>query len=383
MKICLITRNINSDYKGSFEFDQARALKQSGNEIYVISLDFRSLRRKRKIGLFWDVHEGINVLRCSYPLGRINSKVFYAAGKRLFERAYNAMIQKAGAVDIIHAHFLETAYVAALVLKEKLADDTPFIVTEHSSLVNDDIENLSADIVSKARYVYPKADRVIAVSDALAEKIKANFNIDCDVVYNVMDTDIFRLTEKREDSDKNGFVFVSAGNLLPNKRMDLMIDCFDRAFKNDGNVSLYIFGDGPERQRLDNIIYKNDMNDRVFLMGRKSRQEIADFYKNADAFVLLSKRETFGVAYVEAMAAGLPVIACRSGGPEGFITHQTGVLTEDRENDIINSLRHIRHDIWKYNSEEIADYAKKICSPEVIAGELNDIYEDQLQHKKG
>lgn len=375
MKICLITRNINSDYKGSFEFDQARALKQSGNEIYVISLDFRSLRRKRKIGLFWDVHEGINVLRCSYPLGRINSKVFYAAGKRLFERAYNAMIQKAGAVDIIHAHFLETAYVAALVLKEKLADDTPFIVTEHSSLVNDDIENLSADIVSKARYVYPKADRVIAVSDALAEKIKANFNIDCDVVYNVMDTDIFRLTEKREDSDKNGFVFVSAGNLLPNKRMDLMIDCFDRAFKNDGNVSLYIFGDGPERQRLDNIIYKNDMNDRVFLMGRKSRQEIADFYKNADAFVLLSKRETFGVAYVEAMAAGLPVIACRSGGPEGFVKPEVGILA-DSEEDIINALRFIRDNISDYNRENISRYAAEICSPEVIAGKLNKIYKE-------
>lgn len=375
MKICLISRNINGNYRGSFEFDQARALKQSGNEVYVISLDFRSVRRKRKIGLYWDVHEGINVLRCSYPLGRINSKVFYAAGKRLFERAYNAMIQKAGAVDIIHAHFLETAYVAALVLKEKLADDTPFIVTEHSSLVNDDIENLSADIVSKARYVYPKADRVIAVSDALAEKIKANFNIDCDVVYNVMDTDIFRLTEKRENPDKNGFVFVSAGNLLPNKRMDLMIDCFYKAFQNDENVSLYVFGDGPERQRLDNIIYKNDMNDRVFLMGRKSRQEIADFYKNADAFVLLSKRETFGVAYVEAMAAGLPVIACRSGGPEGFVKPEVGILA-DSEEDIINALRFIRDNISDYNRENISRYAAEICSPEVIAGKLNKIYKE-------
>lgn len=375
MKICLITRNINSDYKGSFEFDQARALKQSGNEIYVISLDFRSVRRKRKIGLFWDVHEGINVLRCSYPLGRINSKVFYAAGKRLFERAYNAMIQKAGAVDIIHAHFLETAYVAALVLKEKLADDTPFIVTEHSSLVNDDIENLSADIVSKARYVYPKADRVIAVSDALAEKIKANFNIDCDVVYNVMDTDIFRLTEKREDSDKNGFVFVSAGNLLPNKRMDLMIDCFYKAFQNDENVSLYVFGDGVEKHRLSALICKMNMSDRVFLMGRKSRRDIADFYKNADAFVLLSKRETFGVAYVEAMAAGLPVAACHSGGPEGFVKPEVGILA-DSEEDIINALRFIRDNISDYNRENISRYAAEICSPEVIAGKLNKIYKE-------
>lgn len=375
MKICLISRNINGNYRGSFEFDQARALKQSGNEVYVISLDFRSVRRKRKIGLYWDVHEGINVLRCSYPLGRINSKVFYAAGKRLFERAYNAMIQKAGAVDIIHAHFLETAYVAALVLKEKLADDTPFIVTEHSSLVNDDIENLSADIVSKARYVYPKADRVIAVSDALAEKIKANFNIDCDVVYNVMDTDIFRLTEKRETPDKNGFVFVSAGNLLPNKRMDLMIDCFYKAFQNDENVSLYVFGDGVEKQRLSALICKMNMSDRVFLMGRKSRWDIADFYKNADAFVLLSKRETFGVAYVEAMAAGLPVAACHSGGPEGFVKPEVGILA-DSEEDIINALRFIRDNISDYNRENISRYAAEICSPEVIAGKLNKIYKE-------
>lgn len=383
MKICLITRNINSDYKGSFEFDQAAALKKSGDEVYVISLDFRSIRRRRKIGLYWNVYEGINVLRCSYPLGRINAKMFYAAGKILFERAYREMLRMAGHIDIIHSHFLEPSYITAMVLKEKLKDRTPLIVTEHSSLVNDDIDKLSGDIISKAKYVYAKADRVIAVSEALARKIKNNFKEDCDVVYNVLDTDIFRLTGKKDISDKKDFIFASVGNLLPNKRMDMLISCFCKAFKDDRSILLYIFGDGPMKQSLNDLIFRENAEDRIFLMGRKTRKEIADFYKKADAFVLLSEKETFGVAYVEAMAAGLPVIACRSGGPEGFITHQTGLLTEDRENDIISSLRHIRQDIWKYNSEDIADYAKKICSPEVIAGELNDIYEDQLQHKKG
>lgn len=99
--------------------------------------------------------------------------------------------------------------------------------------------------------------------------------------------------------------------------------------------------------------------------------------------MLLSEKETFGVAYVEAMAAGLPVIACRSGGPEGFVTPQTGLLTGDGEDDIIWSLRQVRHGISKYDAEDIAEYAQKICSPEVIAGELNAIYEDQLQYKKG
>ena len=383
MKICLISRNINSDYRGSFEFDQAMALKQSGDEVYVISLDLRSIRRKRRIGLYWDVHGGINILRCSYPLGKVSRKIFYAAGKRLFERAYREMLRGAGHIDIIHSHFLETSYITATVLKEKLKDRTPLIVTEHSSLINDDIDKLSGDIISKAKYVYAKADRVIAVSEALAGRIRNNFKTDCDVVYNVLDTDIFRFIGKRGALGKNNFVFASVGNLLPNKRMDMLISCCCKAFKDDRSVLLYIFGDGPMKQSLNDLIFRENAEDRIFLMGRKTRKEIADFYKKADAFVLLSEKETFGVAYVEAMAAGLPVIACRSGGPEGFITHQTGLLTEDRENDIISSLRHIRQDIWKYNSEDIADYAKKICSPEVIAGELNDIYEDQLQHKKG
>ena len=91
--------------------------------------------------------------------------------------------------------------------------------------------------------------------------------------------------------------------------------------------------------------------------------------------MLLSKRETFGVAYVEAMAAGLPVIACRSGGPEGFVKPEVGILA-DSEEDIINALRFIRDNISDYNRESISRYAAEICSPEVIAGKLNKIYKE-------
>jgi len=383
MKVCLISRNINNDYRGSFEFDQARALKKSGDDVYVISMDFRSIRRRRKIGLYWDIHEGINVLRCSYPLGRINRKLFYTVGKRLFERAYKEMLKRAGNIDIIHSHFLETSYITTIVLKEKLNDDTPLIVTEHSSLVNDEIEQLSGDTVSKAEYVYTKADKVIAVSEVLSAKIKSNFKTDCDVVYNVVDMEIFRFAGKKAASDEGDFIFVSAGNLLTNKRMDMLIRCFCRAFKDDRSVRLYIFGDGPMRQSLNKLVCKEKAEDRIFLMGRKTRKEISDFYKKADAFALLSEKETFGVAYVEAMSAGLPVIACYSGGPEGFITPQSGLLTRDREADIIKSLRHIRENISEYDAEDIAAYARKICSPEVIAEKLNIIYKNQLRQREG
>ena len=53
MRICIVARDISDNYMGSFEFDQAKALNDFGHEVFVISLDLRSVRRKRKWGVFF------------------------------------------------------------------------------------------------------------------------------------------------------------------------------------------------------------------------------------------------------------------------------------------------------------------------------------------
>ncbi len=383
MKVCIVSRNINNDYTGSFEFDQAMALKKAGCDVYVISLDFRSVRRKRKLGMYTDTYKGISVLRCSFPIGPVNDKLFNKIGCSLFKKAYLKLKETAGEFDFVHSHFLPVSYITVYTLKNILQDKTPVVVTEHSSTMNVDIERMPENEAKKAGYVYTNADRVISVSKALAQKIKNNFGIDCEVIYNVFDSDIFRFSGKTGGSESS-FVFVSAGNLTENKRMDLLIRGFYAAFKEtfgSKKTQLCIFGDGPEREALKDLIEKLDLTEHVFLMGQKSRKEIADFYTKADAFVLLSQRETFGVAYIEAMAAGLPVISCHSGGPEDFIQPEVGIFSGENETDAAEALLDMRENRDRYDSRHISEYAESICGSKAVAAQIKAVYEKQTEGK--
>ena len=377
MKICIVSRNINYDYTGSFEFDQALALKERGHEVYVLSLDFRSIRRKRPIGIHMDVHKGVNVIRCSLPVGPIKLGIAERIEITAFKKAFEAIEKQAGGFDVVNPHFFTIAYICLRAIKDKMKIDVPVAVTEHSSRMNVDFEDISASDAKKAGYVYRNADRVIAVSGALAEKIKQNFGVDCEVVYNVFDGRIFDGKKRNHDDDDN-FTFVSAGNLLPNKRMDLLIRSFAKAFPSELHTRLYIFGDGPEGKRLENLVSELGLDERVFFPGRKPRDVLAEFYEDADVFALVSKRETFGVAYVEAMASGMPVLACKSGGPEDFVTPETGIIAESDEESIASAMKKLKANRSAYDDDYIKEYARRICGGEAIAEQLTDIYEKMI-----
>lgn len=377
MKICVVSRNISSDYKGSFEFDQALALKEYGHDVYVLSLDLRSIRRRRRLGISTDTYKGITIMKCSVPVGAVNPKAFDFIGCRAFARAYRKLNEIAGGFDLVNPHFIGISYITLYALRELLNKRVPVAVTEHSSRINLDREDISEIDFARGEYLYRNADRVIAVSGALAEKIKQNFGVECEVVYNVFDGRIFDGKNRNHDDDDN-FTFVSAGNLLPNKRMDLLVRSFARAFPSEPHIRLYIFGDGPEGKRLENLVFELGLEERVFLPGRKPREALADFYEDADVFALVSKRETFGVAYVEAMASGMPVLACRSGGPEDFVTPETGIISESDEESIASAMKKLKANRSAYDDNYIKEYARRICGGETIAKQLTDIYEKMI-----
>lgn len=374
MKVCIVARNINSDYKGSFEFDQAVALKKAGHDVYVMSLDFRSVRNRRKIGFFWDEYENIHVLRCSIPIGPLNGKIGNSIYSLAVKKAYKKLVAHSGHLDIIHTHFITISYVTMKSIRDKLPSETKFIVTEHSSTVNADLNLIPYDLKEKAKYVYNNADKVIAVSNSLATRIYENFGITCDVIYNVYDEGIFKLEKRIYDSEKP-FRFVSAGNFTGNKRMDFLIRSFSKAFTGT-EAELYIFGDGSEKSKLEALINENSNESNIFLMGCVSRKEIADFYKMANVFVLLSEKETFGVSYIEAMATGMPVIASHSGGPEGFIVSECGVIVDDSEEKAATAMIKIKDEITSYDSVWISEYARHICGSEAVAKRLTELYLD-------
>lgn len=356
-----------SPLNGIFEFDQATALQSKGNKVVFVSIDLRSIRRKRKLGNYRSTLNNIEIFNYSLPLGPLPEKVLYYFGKIAIDKIFRAILKKHGRPDILHAHFSRTGNIAAY-LKGKY--DIPLVITEHSSLINKEIINQS--IKGVAFKAYKSADAIISVSSALKEKLNSHFNINSLVVHNIVDIKIFKYKERSFKKDE--FVFISIGGLNYNKGFDSLITAFKNA-KFDKNVKLKIVGDGPLKQHLKNLINSENLSQQVEIVGFLPRQKIAELMKCCDAFVLASRSETFGVVYIEALSSGLPVIATKCGGPEDFINETNGMLVP--VNNIISltgALQRMVVNIDKYNRKSISDDCLYKFAPDTIANQLFQIY---------
>ena len=95
--------------------------------------------------------------------------------------------------------------------------------------------------------------------------------------------------------------------------------------------------------------------------------------------MLASRSETFGVAYIEAMAAGLPVIATRCGGPEDFVTEENGILIPvDDESTLTSAMERMMLRREDYDSAAISADIRRKFAPETIAARLTELYEGVL-----
>ena len=356
---------------GIFEFDQAKALAKAGVKVVYAAVDYRSIRRWRQWGIRKTRKDGVDIYSINIPIGNIPKHILRKLSIKGLKRLYKTIEKDQGKPDLIHAHFINEAYSASFLKKDL---NIPLVVTEHSSKIN--TSSIEEKLLHDAKRAYKSADRVIAVSTALVKKIDENFNIKATYIANIVDLNIFKYKEKKQ---KDGFLFVSTGNLIPLKRMDLLIESFYETFKNKEDVYLKIFGQGVEKDKLQSLINKYKLEEKVELMGLCSREDIAATLNKADCFVLASQSETFGVAYTEALAMGVPVISTRCGGPEGFINQQNGLLIDvDDKAQLIDAMEYMYNNIGQYKREEISEEIKAKFSSQVVAKEIIDIYKSVL-----
>lgn len=358
---------------GIFAFDQAQALANNGHNVIYLSVDVRSIRRWRKWGFTEVVENRVQIMNVSIPLGRFPQAFLHKISKYYFNKAYNKIVKKYGYPDIIHSHFLDIGNISVELFKKY---DIPLVHTEHSSGMNQD--NINKKDHSIGNNVYNSVDKLITVSSALSDNILNKFGVKSIVIPNIVDTKIF-YNESSKKINKD-FNFISVGNLVKNKRMDLLIKSFCDAFKTVKSVKLYIFGEGPEREKLEKLIKSKNMKSQVFLMGEVDRKIIAKQMKESDAFVLVSKKETFGVAFIEALASGLPIIATDSGGPRDIVTDNNGILIDDEnKSGLTDALREMITKNSEFNNEYISRDAQKKYSPENIAEILTREYKSILK----
>lgn len=370
MRVFVISKGMPTEQyplNGIFEFDQAKALARSGAEVAMLVIDFRSGSYKRKYGFSEYETEGVRVFELSLPLGLYRRALPLL--RYLLIKVYKKAVKACGQPDIIHAQFYSIGAIAA-VLKKRYK--VPFVITEHSSKLNTDLQNISQLDLNLAKSAYQCADKLIAVSHALADNLKNNFQVEATVIPNIVDVSQFQYVER---TPKDDFTFISVGNLVKIKSFDQLLEAFAEAFKADNAVKLSIVGDGPELENLQNTVTRLNLNGKVSLLRTIGRNRIKSFYQEGDAFVLASHSETFGVVFIEAMATGLPVIATSCGGPNDIVTENAGYLipVDDRQ-ALVSALQAMRNNAYNFNSLEISRNCIEKYSPETVGRQIIEAY---------
>ena len=372
MNVLIVTRGYptnENNMLGIFELDQAKALKKIGHRVAYVALDIRSIRRKRKFGYNYFVDKnGIEVFEMSYPVGNIQEDICDYIRGVCFKKVYSKVEKQFGKPDIIHSHFLK---IGNSIRKYTKQLGIPFIHTEHLSLINS--PSMSKGLFRRAQNTYRECDALITVSNSLSNCIKDRFKIDSVIINNIVNVSENQIVLKKVDRKP---IFVAAGNLIQRKGFDLLIQATAQIAKEYPDIEVKIFGEGEERQHLEKLIDELSLKQNIKIRGRYKRSDLSELYSDAIAFVLASRRETFGVVYVEAMALGLPVIATNCGGPEEFVNKNNGYLIEvDKINQLSKAMTEMILNWEQFNRTEISKYTYDNFSDTVIAKQITDVYE--------
>lgn len=372
MNVLVIGRGVpdkKNPMNGVFEFDQARALAKSGVKVTYFAIDLRSLRRKRKIGINTGTQDGVQWFSFNIPVGAISKKIRRKISTWALKKLYSRVYYEAQP-DIIHAHFYDQAFSAAKLVENV---NVPLIITEHSSMMNKD--EVSYDTLQTASFAYSRAFTVIAVGKSLAENIKEKTGFSSVIVPNILGEKAFFKSERKKHSEYFGFVF--AGNLIERKRPIQLVEAFHDVHETNPNVRLGLIGSGALSDEIKECIDRLKLNGCVKLYGRLSRDKIAETYSNYDCFVLPSANETFGVVYIEALAAGIPVIATACGGPEDFLTSELGIMIPiDNKEALVKAMETMIKSAGRYESNRLRTYVQERFSEQAVTKQLKSIYYD-------
>ena len=266
-------------------------------------------------------HNGRGTFRCPGGGGcRVRGLFFRPASAR------DSPLAHLHPVHVIHAHSALPCGHAALLLSRELK--IPFVVTVHGldAFSTRQVQGHAGKWCARiSQTVYRSACSVICVSEKVRDQVTegAGTRVNTVVLYNGVDPQIFSPGADGPDAP----VVLSVGNLIPVKGQELLLRAFAAIHNRFPTSSLEIIGDGPERARLQQKAKERGLAGKIHFRGRQSRAQVADAMRRATVFALPSRYEGLGCVYLEAMASGKPVIACRGQGIEEVIkTGMNGCL---------------------------------------------------------
>ena len=235
-------------------------------------------------------------------------------------------------LDLLHVHYAiphaSAAYMAKKIV-EAQGKKIPVITTLHGT----DITLVGRDktFAPVVAFSINQSDAITAVSKNLRDETYNIFSInkEIEVIYNFVD--VSRFNKKPIDAFRkviapNGErILLHASNFRKIKRVQDIVHIFSEVNKKIPS-KLLLVGDGPERRSVEDLCRELNVYNEVRFVGKQEQME--DILAVADLFLLPSEYESFGLAALEAMAAGVPLISTNVGGlPEINIPGETGYMS--------------------------------------------------------
>jgi glycosyltransferase involved in cell wall biosynthesis len=192
------------------------------------------------------------------------------------------------------------------------------------------------------RLAADRVDHFISISKTIKNRVEKYYRRDSEVIYPPVRTEHLRPSDEHED------YFLIVSRLVPYKRIDLAVQAF-----NELGLPLVIIGEGRDRVKLENMARPN-----ITFLGRLPTKEVSNYLARCRAFVFPGL-EDFGIAPVEALAAGRPVIAYAGGGALDTITEKlSGAFFHPQTTEaLIDAVR--RFEDSQYNSQQIVQEARR------------------------
>ena len=370
-----------------FVYDHAINMKSYFSKVIVIAPHYKNAKRKEKM-------EGIEVLRFMYFFPLSKQTIAYGKYKEssgflsyikaiiyvLVQLIYTLYVTIQYKADVINAHWMIpqgfSASIVGILTRKKV------IVNIHGG----DVFTLNHRIFMLfKKFVLSQASEVIVNSSVTKKAARKILDRKFLVIPEVVDVENFSQAFMLKNyRNYNKFIVLFVGRLSEEKGVIYLLEAIKLLVeRNNLSLQLLIVGDGPEREKLEGFVFKNNIRKYVEFSGWKQREALVDIFRAANVFVGPSIKakdgwvEAFGIVFAEASASGLPVITTDTGGMvDIIIDNETGFIIPEKSPAIIaEKIGILYHDsdlchkfgeqghkraITEYSRETIKDMYKKL-----------------------
>lgn len=191
------------------------------------------------------------------------------------------------------------------------------IVTEHGwpdpELVHESTRKYYCRERDALLYLHELGVPVITISNYSARMLRETYGVRVrKVIYHGL-LEEFKTEKPREARSEHVFLWVS--RLIPMKEPIVLLEALTKIHRADFKFKVIIIGEGPLKKEVKIFVDKNKLNGKVYFMSSAPFEKMPEVYNSCSVFVHTASRESFGLAVLEAMGLGLPVIVPKSGGP--------------------------------------------------------------------